>query len=156
MRLQQRRLILTPTMLNHLRLQHIYLHFESYLIVGLAQVNQLTLEKQYMLSVIHSLYHAYWCTGDSRPLHQRAGNLIAKAWIFHLQHQRSYTQEDVSVTTIPLIVIRCSYGYVAYCMVLCMTHDHWHRKFYWVWFLMKFIVTGGIESIFHHFLHSYQ
>ena len=59
MRLQQRRLILTPTMLNHLRLQNIYLHFESYVIVGLAQVNQLTLEKQYMLSVIHSLYHAY-------------------------------------------------------------------------------------------------
>ena len=59
---------------------------------------KLTLEQQYALCVLHSQYHACWCTGDFRSqCISRHGTMYwpHKAGIFRLQHQKILQQSKV-------------------------------------------------------------
>ena len=49
---------------------------------------KLTLEQQYILSVLHSQYHACWCSGDFRIQGTAGVVLTPKAGILCLQPQK--------------------------------------------------------------------
>ena len=61
------KVILTLNVLNCFKDYKIYIHiFNGILDLAWPKLMKLTLEQQYMLSVLRSQYYACWCTGDFR------------------------------------------------------------------------------------------
>ena len=61
-------------------------HFQSNF--GLTRVEEINSGIEYM-SVLHSQYHACWCTGDFQSQCIRRNGIEPKAGIFHARHQQS-------------------------------------------------------------------